>query len=297
MRSSALRRSRPSYFSLRARIPESSVEQVEHLLYQAGAIGLEIRDSRVLPMPRTVPLPAGTAAVTGFFEGKDKTESARAQLRRSMPDSRLRVALVPTEDWSSSWRSRIRSVEVGRLWVGPPWEAHRAPTDRIPIAIEPKMAFGTGDHPTTSLCLEAIDAHFTPGRGGSLLDVGTGSGVLAIAAGKLGAGRVLGVDSDPVAVATALENAKLNRVKQVKISDCALNELVEAFDLVVANILANTLVELSSDLARLTARKLVLSGLLIGQENQVARAFRQSGLTLSGRRTRKEWLRLDFRRR
>ncbi len=190
----------------------------------------------------------------------------------------------------------LRSVEVGRLWVGPPWEAPHAPSNRIPIAIEPKMAFGTGDHPTTSLCLEAIDAHFTPGKGGSLLDVGTGSGVLAIAAGKLGARRVLGVDNDPVAVAIARENAKLNRAKQVKISDCALDELDEVFDLVVANILANTLVELSSHLAKVTAEKLILSGLLIGQESEVARAFRQSGLTVSGRRTRREWLRLDFRR-
>src|SRR5260370_3751054 len=244
-----------SYSSLRARIPESSVGQVEQLPHQAGAIGLEIRDSSLLPMPRAAPLPQGTAAVTGFFEDKERTESARAQLRQSLPKSRVRVALVPTEDWSFSWRSRIRSIEVGRLWVGPPWDATGAPSHLIPVGIEPKMAFGTGDHPTPSLCLEAIDAHFTPGKGGSLLDVGAGSGVLAIAAAKLGARPALGVDSNPVPGAAARQNPIPHPAKQRKISGGPLYELAGTFHLQVPHILPNTLIELSSQLARLTAEK------------------------------------------
>jgi ribosomal protein L11 methyltransferase len=130
-----------------------------------------------------------------------------------------------------------------------------------------------------------------------VLDVGTGSGVLALAARKLGAGRVVGVDSDAVSVALARENAALNRVEGVELSSAPLAGVPGRFDLVLANILANTLVELAPELAARTADRLVLAGVLSAQAEEVTPAFEAQGLVLAGTAREGDWVRLDLRRR
>jgi ribosomal protein L11 methyltransferase len=156
------------------------------------------------------------------------------------------------------------------------------------------MAFGTGDHPTTTLCLEAVDLFLRDHPDASVLDVGTGSGVLAIAARKLGAGRVVGVDNDDVSVALARENAALNQAAEVELSGKSLDQVGGTFELVVANILANTLVELAPLIAPKVTGRLCLSGVLQHQRGEVEAAYRAQGLLSEGFKIHGEWIRLDL---
>jgi ribosomal protein L11 methyltransferase len=161
------------------------------------------------------------------------------------------------------------------------------------VVLDPGMAFGTGTHATTALCLGALSELVTARPGLSVLDVGTGSGLLAIAARKLGAGLTVGVDNDPVAVRVARENAERNAV-DVALSETPAGEVRGTFDLVLANILANTLVELAPALeARLAPGGVVLlSGILAPQAEEVRRAYVALGLRpLAGAdRTEGEWV-------
>jgi len=278
--------------SLTVDLPEAAAELAESLLWDAGATGLEIRDGEAPPMPGVRGAAPGEAVVVAWFAGREQAEAALGLLQEAMETLRFTVDEAPDTDWSTAWRARIRSTRVGRLWVGPPWET--PPADAVALTIEPKMAFGTGDHPTTALCLAAIDAFCARHPGASVLDVGTGTGVLALMARKLGAGRVVGVDSDPTSVGLARENAARNGVSGVEISGAPLDQVGGLFDLVVANILANTLVDLAPALVRHTRGRLVLAGVLIHQEDEVREAFELAGAVSDGGGRSGDWIRLDF---
>jgi len=278
--------------SLTLDVPEPEAERVEALLWDAGATGLEIRDREAPPMPGVRGPSPGEAIVVAWFDQREPAEAALADVRAWVPDARAAFEDAPETDWSTAWRSRIRSTRVGRLWIGPPWET--PPEGTVALLIEPKMAFGTGDHPTTALCLAAVDAFCAAHPGGSVLDVGTGTGVLALMARKLGAGRVVAVDNDPMSVTLARENGALNGIDGVELSDATLDTIDGRFDLVVANILANTLVELAPALVGHTRGRLVLAGVLIHQEDEVREAFERAGATSDGGSRTGDWIRLDF---
>lgn len=279
--------------SLTLDVPEPEAERVEALLWDAGATGLEIRDREAPPMPGVRGPSPGEAIVVAWFEEREPAEAALADVREWVPDARGAFGEAPDTDWSMAWRSQIRSTRVGRLWVGPPWET--PPEGTVSLVIEPKMAFGTGDHPTTALCLAAVDAFCAAHPGGSVLDVGTGTGVLALMARKLGAARVVGVDNDPMSVTLARENAALNGIAGVELSGATLDAIEGRFDLVVANILANTLVELAPTLVAHTRGRLVLAGVLIHQEDEVREAFERAGAASDGGDRSGDWIRLDLR--
>ncbi len=279
--------------SLSLDVPEPEAERVEALLWDAGATGLEIRDREAPPMPGVRGPSPGEAIVVAWFEGRGPAEAALEDVRAWVPSARGVLEEPPDTDWSTAWRARIRSTRVGRLWVGPPWET--APEGTVALTIEPKMAFGTGDHPTTALCLAAVEAFCTARPGASVLDVGTGTGVLALMARKLGAGRVVGVDNDPMSVTLARENAVLNGITGVELSGATLDGVDGPFALVLANILANTLVELAPALVRQTGARLVLAGVLLHQEDEVREAFERAGAVPAGGDRIGDWVRLDFR--
>jgi ribosomal protein L11 methyltransferase len=282
-----------SAVSLSLDLPEPEAERVEALLWDAGATGLEIRDREAPPMPGVRGPSPGEAIVVAWFAGRAEAEAALEEVTASVPSARAVLEEAPDTDWSTAWRARIRSTRVGRLWVGPPWET--APAGTVSLVIEPKMAFGTGDHPTTALCLAAVEAFCTAHPGASVLDVGTGTGVLALMARKLGAGRVVGVDNDPMSVTLAQENAALNRIDGVELSGATLGKVDGRFDLVLANILSNTLVELAPALVAHTAARLVLAGVLVHQEDEVREAFERAGAVSDGGARNGDWVRLDFR--
>ncbi|RKH42736.1 50S ribosomal protein L11 methyltransferase [Corallococcus llansteffanensis] len=285
-----------TYLSLTVDIAEEASEILQDLLHEAGALGLEVRDHEMPIMPGMRIPATGESIVVAYFEDRAAAEAARDEVVESHPKARVTLDEQPQQDWSNEWKSLIKSVQVGRLWVGPPWEAESAPQDKVRIVIEPKMAFGTGDHPTTSLCLAAVDDFMTTHPGASVLDVGTGTGVLAIAAKKLGAGTVVGTDNDPVCVELARENCTDNATPDLDISERELTQVPGTFDLVLANILANTLIELAPLIVAKAKDRLVLAGVLAHQRVDVEAAFRKLGCTVLAGAQQGEWVRIDLKR-
>ncbi len=261
-------------------------------LMDLGASGVEVRDGEGTPMPGT-PQPApGRALLVAWFATAEAAEEARAEHGGA-------VAEVPDEDWSEGWKKDLRPMDVGRVRVRPSWIDAPPPPGAVEVVLDPGMAFGTGSHPTTSLCLAALSDVLGSRRGASVLDVGTGSGILAIAARKLGAARVAANDEDPVAVEVARENAARNGVA-LELTGAPLEAIPGTFDVVVANILANVLVALARPLAAKLSPGgvLLLSGILGPQEDEVRRAHVAAGLAPvpGGDRRDGEWSLLALER-
>ncbi len=282
--------------SLTVDLQKAKADALEGILYAQGASGLEVRDGSTPLMPGVRAPAVGEVILVAWFEGAEEAEAARAAVQAEFPEARLHIEEAPNQDWSESWKQHVRAVQVGRLWVGPPWLVAEAPSDKERVVIEPKMAFGTGDHPTTSLCLEAVDDYLAEHPGAHVLDVGTGTGVLAIAARKLGASRVIGTDNDPVAVELAQEAAADNGTPEVQMSGADLQDVEGTFELVLANILANTLVELAPLISAKVADRLVLAGVLVPQHGEVERAYVAQGLEPLGTKVVGEWIRIDLQR-
>lgn len=283
-----------AWYSLTVDIPEDESELAQSVLYDHGAAGLEVRDS-LNQTVLTVRAPAkGEAILIAYFEDKQDAADAQEELTEKIAGSRFAIEDVVERDWSVEWRNQIKSVTVGRLWVGPPWEKPTAPQDKVCIFIEPKMAFGTGDHPTTTLCLAAVDTFMGNNPGASVLDVGTGTGVLAFAAKKLGASRCVGLDNDVTSVELARECADENGIEGVELSTKTLHGIEGQFDLVLANILANTLCELAPLIAPKVKKHLVLAGVLVPQAEEVTAAYVKCGLKHAGNTAIGEWIRLEF---
>jgi ribosomal protein L11 methyltransferase len=284
------------YWAFSVEVAEEDSEALQGELYEMGCLGCEIRDSSALPMPgQSMPASGRGRIIAYFSEQAAISDEVRTVIAVSWPALRPEFTPVEQRDWSNEWRARIRSATVGKIWVGPPWQP--TPAELIRVAIEPKMAFGTGDHPSTALCLEAIQEHLARFSADSCLDVGTGSGVLAIAARKLNARPVVAVDNDPVCVTSARDNAALNGTPDISISDAPVARLTGQFGLVVANILANTLIEMAPVIVPRVGRRLSLAGILRDQRAEVEDAYRRSGLLPRGNRMEGDWLRLDFERR
>lgn len=247
-------------------------EAVEYALMEAGALGTEVDDS------------SGELLVTAYFNEVPDRERVRAELAEALriydlPSSAVRemsVREVADEDWLGEWKKSWQPVEVGqRFIIAPPWSEIGNDHGRIVIRIEPGMAFGTGTHETTRLCLTAIEKHF---EGGSFLDVGTGTGILAIAAAKLFPdARVEACDTDPNAVIIARENAQLNNVHHIEFAASSIGESSSA-DCVCANLSADVIVPLLQELIGTTCARLILSGILDTQLETVVARLRELGI-------------------
>jgi ribosomal protein L11 methyltransferase len=222
----------------------------------------------------------------------------------------LQAQVVHESDWATAWRRHVGVLRIGRrIVIRPTWRRHRRQPGDVVIAMDPGMAFGTGLHPTTRLCLAGIERWADEGllaRGGArdgrarLLDVGCGSGVLAIAAGLLGAGELVGVDTDPIAVEATLANARRNRVaRRLRAWRGSLPSGAAPFDLVAANLIASLLVTLSADLAAelRPGGRLLASGIFADREADVGTALEAAGLAVGGREAEGDWVALEAVRR
>ena len=180
----------------------------------------------------------------------------------------LKLREVEGRDWLAEWKKSWRPASVGRFVVAPPWSEIRDASGQLVIRVEPGMAFGTGTHETTRLCLAAIEKHF---RGGSFLDVGTGTGVLAIAAAMLDpSARVEACDTDPLAVSVAEENARLNGVaSRISFRVGSVDDSTPSADFVCANLTADVILPLLPALTAAACGRLILSGILDTQAEQV----------------------------
>ncbi len=204
------------------------------------------------------------------------------------------LTTLASTDWETAWQKDWKAIEVGKtLWLRPSFCA--APGNgRIDIILDPGMAFGTGAHPTTQLCLEAVERLCLEKPPASFLDMGAGSGILAIAALKLGAGSALAIDMEEDSIAACRANAAINGVGL----DVRLNDAppAQAYDLVAANILAGPLIEMAQPLAQCTGQRLILSGLLIAQVDEASAAYIAEGLTEVRRDYQGEWAAVEFKR-
>lgn len=215
--------------------------------------------------------------------------------------TRLETDIIPDEDWNKAWKERFKPLPITpHLVIKPTWESYQpGPGERV-IEMDPGMAFGTGHHASTKLALDFIEALFhgirTPPK--TVLDVGTGTGILAMAAALFGAQEVLAIDNDPEAVVVAEENILRNGLAPtIKANGVALEDIPRQFDLVIANIIHDTLIDLAASLAaRLAANgRLILAGILTGpQTDSIRAAYNALGLKHQETRSEGEWSALLF---
>ena len=256
--------------------------------------------------------PSGPVTLRAYLPADVALEARRAELEAALSQldpasiiTPLQYSPVANKNWAEAWKVHYQPLRVGRhLMVVPGWLDPPLQPGDLAIRLDPGMAFGTGTHPTTQLCLAALEEFALPGS--SVLDLGTGSGILAIAAARLQAAAVLAVDIDPEAVRVARENIAANGVAaRIRVEQGSLAEILadqfglSAFRLVAANILAGALVQMfEQGLARTLAPggMIVLSGILAGQSAEVRTAFEAQGLIDEGQRQSGDWVALIARR-
>jgi ribosomal protein L11 methyltransferase len=215
------------------------------------------------------------------------------------PIGELTTRVVHEADWADAWKAHFPVLRVGRrLVVKPTWRRHRAAPEDVVLALDPGMAFGTGLHPTTRLCLAAVERLADAGRIANrrVLDVGCGSGILAIAAARLGAGMVVGLDADPIAVEATIANARRNRVsRRIQARLGTLPSSAGPFDVVLANLIASLLVRLAPALHGELARggTIVASGIFVDRAAEVRAAFDAAGLSVRDTTSEGDWVALE----
>lgn len=294
-------------------VPADVAETAGYLLAELGSEGvtLENRELDTFVPPDPDELVSETLELRAYFPHPDDCAALLTAIHQRMlelapafPGWQPQVPVfkvVRNEDWAEGWKQHFPTTRISRrLVVRPSWEEFSAQPDDVVIEIDPGMAFGTGTHGTTRLCLEALAAAFesaTPPQ--RVLDVGTGSGILAIAAAAYGAGQILACEIDPEACAIAFENAVLNHVdEKIAFTIAPLEELEGEFDLILANILAEENIRLADALlARLASGGLlVLSGILIEKEKMVVDAFNLYGLDAPEIHHNEDWSCIIYRR-
>lgn len=219
----------------------------------------------------------------------------------SVPRPQLAASFFDEEDWGSTWKKHFKPfVIVPGLVIAPTWEEYRPNPGEAVITMDPGMAFGTGHHATTCLSLELLRRTLTAGSAMRVLDVGTGTGILGMAAMLFGASSVLGIDNDPEAVAAADNNVRRNiHSGRMQVSLTPLGEQSGQYQIVVANIVHDVLLALADDLTRLTAENgiLILSGILVGKQvSNIIKYFTGKGFDLLDQEERQEWAALRFRK-
>jgi ribosomal protein L11 methyltransferase len=223
------------------------------------------------------------------------------------PIGELQTRIVHEEDWAEAWKSHFPVLRIGRrIVIRPTWRRHRRRPEDVVLSLDPGMAFGTGLHPTTRLCLAALETLADEGglarghaRNGAarVIDVGCGSGILAIAAAKLGAGELLGVDTDPIAVESTSANARLNGLaRRLPVRQGSVPSGEGPFDMVLANLIASLLVTLAPALRDEMVSgggRILASGIFRDREDDVRAAFEAAGLTMGRRWAEEDWVALE----
>jgi ribosomal protein L11 methyltransferase len=286
-------------------VPHEAAEVVASILTELGSLGV-VEGIRDFQRPDT-----GATEVQGFFP--EETSSAELSLTLIQSLTNLadlfptlgsvtpRFAIVASDAWMDRWRDHFPPLAVGeRFLVLPPWLPIPAENQRIPLIIDPSMAFGTGHHATTQGCLEAIEfLHRACGSPERALDLGTGAGILAIALVKLGAANVFATDIDPVALDEARKNSQVNQATScIHFSDLSLEQLPTPFALLVANLFSSTLVALAQSLRAGVERTghAILSGIQLDQEHDVLTAYAVPDWRLIKRFPQDEWVTLVLQR-
>lgn len=298
---------KPLWTEIRMILSPDLVEFATALLHATGSQGVTVEehalDTFIPPDPNA---PYAGGPVVAYFEG-ETPEFWVQKVAEAFEDcpglpglADLSARTVEQEDWAEGWKQHFPPINVAdELLILPTWEEIPPTPPKRLIRLDPGMAFGTGTHATTSLCLEAIVAAWRENPLKRVLDVGTGSGILAMAAAKLGCPSVLGCDIEPESCRVAAENVASNRLSgQVEITDRSLEKLPSGYDLVVANILAEENVRLADELVQRVKPGgwLVLSGVLKEKEAFLVEEFADKGLAGPGISYRDEWVCFSFKK-
>lgn len=309
---------------------EEAVEMISNFLHEMDADGVSIEESGTLNKPRDTSLgqwyehplndiPEGQAVIKGYFTEDINLNELIEQIKPRIDELKqfdinvgevtFSFAMVDEEDWANAWKQFFKPIRVSEtLTIKPTWEDYEAGANEKIIELDPGMAFGTGTHPTTALCLRTLESVVTGGE--EMIDVGTGSGILAIGACHLGVKRVLALDLDPVAVSSATENVRLNGLSErvdVKLSDL-LGVLRDEeskqsgdetsigvsvpVDLVVANILAEIILLFVEDVyeALKPGGIYIASGVFKNKEEAVEEGLIQHGFGIVEKQREEDWI-------
>jgi len=321
-----------TWLELSVEVDNEAVEAVSELLARYGYNGGVVVEPAWTPGDEGPEFTYDTSRPTvlrTYLPLDERAEEVRQQIEQALwhlgqmrPVGVLQARTLQEEDWANAWKQHYRVLRIGeRTVVVPSWLEYDAAPDDVVLQLDPGMAFGTGLHPTTQLCLRLLERYVRPGQ--RALDLGTGSGILAIAAAKLGAGQVLALDNDPVAVEVAAENVERNGVAGLvqaaegslgagnamghwlsgdfgdpddrrRTTDDRPASAVGSFDLIAANLIAKVLVILAQDLAAALAPGgiLVSSGIINTKEAEVSEALAAAGLRQLERLDEGEWVAL-----
>lgn len=284
---------------------EPAVELITNLFDNLGLSGVVVEDPNLEPAEGwgedALPKPENHT-VTGYFPQNETLASNCRSLEQGLADikahheisSRVFYREVDEEDWAESWKAYFWPEKITDiLVVKPTWREYTAADDEIIIEINPGMAFGTGTHPTTALCIGMTQRYILPGD--AFLDVGTGSGILMVAAAKLGASRLVGIDTDTVACEIAAQNLLLNRIDTNRFSirtGNLVNTVSEKFQLVTANILSEVILELLDDVRRVMTPGAIIicSGIIEANRNKVVEKMQSIHFEIMEVQSREGWV-------
>jgi ribosomal protein L11 methyltransferase len=329
------------WYELAVTIREEASEAVTHYLNEQGANGVSIEQSWYALKNRQTRLgewydipfndiPEGKVVIKAYFPAtdSDQTQSGPTPSGASVQhvadglrdfisqlseygieagQTSIEIRSVKDEDWAEAWKQYYKPVKISeRLTVKPVWEPYEPHEHEIVIELDPGMAFGTGTHATTVLCLQMLEQYVKPGE--DVIDVGTGSGILAIAAAKLGARHVLALDLDPVAVASAQDNVRQNGLAQITVKESDLLSILDTdlnalgielpVQLVVSNILAEIIVSFVDDVQRVLRQGglFIASGIITAKESLVTDRLQQAGFSIVDRKQKEDWVVLVARK-
>ena len=274
-----------SWLAVAVSAEAQAIEAIANFLFENGSLGIEEKEGKVI----------------GYFPGDMELSGFETRLIRFIQNlSHLGLQVgaplfrkFKDEDWSKEWRRFFHPVRVGSHFIAkPPWASGKSGRDDVVLDIMPRMAFGTGTHESTQICLVFLEKVPRPLQ--TVLDLGTGSGILAIAAAKLGAARVLAVDIDEVCMTNARENAAANHVD--KVVEVRLGSLEsagsETFDLVTANINRNVILSFLPDMKQTLNMdgRILLSGLLYSEKSTIEEAVQNCGYKILNQKQKGEWI-------
>lgn len=296
-----------SWLQIKTQVAPEDAEVIEDQLLEAGACAITLSDAQDTPVFEpirgTTPLWA-TTVVTGLYDGNADAAQMQQQIhqwwtthRPEAPALQLKVEILEDKDWIREWMDSFEPLKMGdRLWVVPSWLEPPKP-EAVNLRLDPGLAFGTGTHPTTALCLEWLDQQRLQGQ--NVIDFGCGSGILGIAALLLGASQAWGTDIDPQALEASRENARRNHLDPARFPVYFPEQCPEIqADTLVANILAGPLIDLAPTLARLvrSGGQLLLSGILAHQAEAIIEAY-QPWFEMQPPVQREDWVRLTGQKR
>ncbi len=300
-----------NWIEVTMRVDGESAEAVAEVLQRFGHQGVSVEQEGITPDiwdEGEVP-PPQNLLVRAYFPDDNRADDTKKQLETALghmnmmyPMPKPVYTIIKEEDWAEAWKVHYHPLRVGKnLLIRPLWiEVDPAPNDLV-ISLDPGMAFGTGTHPTTQLCLEALEDLTQPNH--EILDLGCGSGILSIAAAKLGAKQIVGLDIDPIAVKATLENAEANGVgDKIVAEEGSLEAVIQSskqFDFIVVNILAKIILKMCENHLGDTVRPdglAIFSGIIDTQVDEVEEALRKTGLEPYARRQQGDWFLIEAKR-